>query len=241
MSQEEFANQFKTGISSAFLSGAKYPDNTGGISEELFDGAIATDKNATKSAAHTAIDGLISSLGSISDTNTETDPTEANDEQSKFSEGKGVAITKFNADYGSTAPYSGTYTWIDAAPKRIGGSASITDASFFDRWSTRLYQGLHAYLYSTYHGSDYAYGGSDYPASSNDTEYAIKNPEVEAEALTLIRTNEPSHFYDGTNTDNFTEFDPDVVIPTDTKKPNSTKSLEPGGICDKSIARGSMC
>ncbi len=32
-----------------------------------------------------------------------------------------------------------------------------------------------------------------------------------------------------------------AVIPTVTKKPNSTKSLEPGGICDKSIARGSIC
>ena len=93
----------------------------------------------------------------------------------------------------------------------------ITDSSFVDRWSTRLFQGVHAYLYSTYYGSDYAYGGSDYPASSNDTDYAIKNPEVEAEALALIRTNEPSHYYDGTDTDNWPEFDPDVTVPSDTR------------------------
>ena len=32
-----------------------------------------------------------------------------------------------------------------------------------------------------------------------------------------------------------------AVIPTDTKKPNSTKSREPGGICVKNIAKGSIC
>ena len=30
------------------------------------------------------------------------------------------------------------------------------------------------------------------------------------------------------------------MIPTDIKNPNSTRSLEPGGICDKNIARGSI-
>ena len=218
MSQYEDAlGKFKTGATSAFLSGVKFPNNTGGISESLFDGAIATNKNATKSAVHTAVDGLVNSLENITHDNTATDPEEDTNESRKFAEGKQVAITKFNADYGSVSPYSGTYTWIDAAPKRIGGSATITDSSFVDRWSTRLFQGVHAYLYSTYYGSDYAYGGSDYPAESNDSDYAIKNPEVEAEALALIRTNEPSHYYDGTDTDNWPEFDPDVTVPSDTR------------------------
>ncbi len=220
MSQYEDAlGKFRTGVTSAFLSGVKYPDNTGGISEDLLDGAVTTNKNATKSAAHTAVEGLVNNLANINHTNegTDTDPTEDTNEPRKFAAGKDVAITKFNADYGSLSPYSGTYTWIDAAPKRIGGNATITDPNFATNWKTRLYQGLHSYLYAKYHGSDYAYGGSDYPASSNDTEYALKNPEVEAETLALIRTNEPTHYYDGTDTDNNSDFDPDVVVPPDTK------------------------
>ena len=146
MSQyEDSFGKFRTGVTSAFLSGVKYPDNTGGISEDLFEGAVATNKNATKSAAHTAIEGLVNNLGNITQDNTDTDPTEDTNEPRKFAAGKDVAITKFNADYGSASPYSGTYTWIDAAPKRIGGSAIITDPNFAVNWKTRLYQGLHIY------------------------------------------------------------------------------------------------
>ena len=80
MSQYEDAlGKFKTGATSAFLSGVKFPNNTGGISESLFDGAIATNKNATKSAAHTAVDGLVNSLENIiGPANSGSEPIAAN-------------------------------------------------------------------------------------------------------------------------------------------------------------------